>query len=82
MFIIIIIIFFVFFLFRMIINILEGIIVGMWEVLIIEEYVIVRFFELMYVVNYMVNLFVYVFLDKKFVIEFKKVFCCKIVDLF
>lgn len=82
MFIIITIIFFVSFLPRMITNILEGIIVGMWEALTIEEYAIVRFFELMYVVNHMANPLVYAFLDKKCVTEFKKAFCCKTVDSF
>lgn len=66
----------------MITNILEGITVGMWETLTVEEYAIVRFFELLYVVNHMANPLVYAFMDRKFVTEFKKAFSCKTVDSF
>lgn len=55
---------------------LEGIWIGFWEILIVEEYVIVRMLEVLYNVNYLVNLFVYVFMDVKFVVELKKeIFC-------
>lgn len=76
MFMIIIIIFFVLFLLRMIIFIIEGIKVGLWEILNEKVYVIVRMLEVLYIVNNLVNLFVYVFMDVKFVSEFKKMILC------
>lgn len=76
MFMIITIIFLVSFSPRMITFLLEGITVGMWETLTVEEYAAVRFFEVLYVVNHLANPFVYAFMDVKFVTELKKEFSC------
>lgn len=77
MFMVITMIYLVSFLPRMITFLLEGTKADLWETIPVEAYGVVRMVELLYIVNHVVNPFVYAFMDVKFVKEFKQVFSCK-----
>lgn len=61
----------------MIISIIEGIKVGLWETLNEKAYATARMLEVLYIVNNLTNPFVYAFMDVKFVSEFKKTIPCR-----
>lgn len=78
MFMIITILFFVLYLPRMITSILESKSAGLWETLTVEQYAVVGMLEILYILNYVTNPFVYAFMDFKFKTELKRMFSCKI----
>lgn len=66
MFMLIFLIFIVSFLFKVVIFILECVDSGFWDFLFYSNRFLVWFFDVFFVINNIVNLFVYVFLDVKF----------------
>lgn len=78
MFMIITMLFLVLYLPRMITSILESKSAGLWETLTVEQYAVVGMLEILYILNYVTNPFVYAFMDFKFKTELKRMFSCKI----
>lgn len=78
MFMIITMLFLVLYLPRMITSILESKSASLWETLTVEQYAVVGMLEILYILNYVANPFVYAFMDFKFKTELKRMFSCKI----